>query len=66
MAFLTSPARPQLDGIELLGHHIVLERTSEGGIPVASSANINKDEILALVKRLLGQASVSSTHIASL
>ena len=44
----------QLDGAEMLGHHIVVERENLPGIVVAS-VNVNEDALRAMVKRLLSR-----------
>ncbi len=44
----------QLNGAEILGHHIVVERDHLGGIQV-SPVDVNEDALRAMVKRLLAQ-----------
>ncbi len=44
----------QLDGAEMLGHRIVVERENLPGIGVAS-VNVNEDALHAMVKRLLSR-----------
>jgi hypothetical protein len=50
----------QLDGAELLGHHIVVERENLPGIVVAS-VDVNEDALRAMVKRLLSRVD-SDNH----
>ncbi len=44
----------QLNGAEMLGHRIVIERQHLGGIQV-SPVDVNEEALRAMVKRLLAQ-----------
>lgn len=46
----------QLNGAELLGHHIVVERENLPGI-VVSAVDVNENALRAMVKRLLSRVS---------
>jgi hypothetical protein len=48
-----------MNGTELLGHHIVVEREHLGGIQV-SPVDVNEDALRAMVKRLLAQVLVAT------
>jgi hypothetical protein len=55
------PVYVQLNGAEMLGHHIVIERQHLGGIQM-SPVDVNEEALHSMVKRLLAQ--VTCMHAA--